>query len=315
MKKFFTLIVLSLFIFLPLYTNAQEASIDVAIDTNPINPQPGENVLLTATSFGTDLSQSNIIWKYNGKIVARGVGKDKITVVAPNAGTTGVVSVSVNGSSLAIGSATIYLRPGSVDLLWEAIDSYTPPFYKGKALLPPGGAVRVTAIPSASAPKSLSYAWSRNGSAMQNSSGFNKSSIIFQEDSLNDREAIKVEIHSGSFNGSATSTINTVDPGLLVYQNNEGFINYAKGHDKSISVNGPGVILHFDPFYFSVPKSIGGDLKFDTYLNGEKINPIKQNEIGLSKPDFSTQSNIRVKVLTIIYSLQNIDKTFNILFQ
>ncbi|HWC57404.1 MAG TPA: hypothetical protein VG621_00415, partial [Candidatus Paceibacterota bacterium] len=97
---------------------------DISLDTIPLNPQPGDTVTVTATSYGADLSQATLSWVYNGKSAGAGIGKTSISVVAPAAGSTATVTVTVNGGVASGVSASIVLRPGSVDLLWEAADAY-----------------------------------------------------------------------------------------------------------------------------------------------------------------------------------------------
>lgn len=135
--------------------------VDVSIEMVPTDPKPGETVTLTAKSYGSDINQSVVSWSYNGKVIASGTGRTSVSVVTPASGAVGTVTVTVNSPGLQQGGATLTLRPGSLDLLWEAVDAYTPPFYKGKALLPVGGAVKLTAIPAPSAPRNLSYNWSK----------------------------------------------------------------------------------------------------------------------------------------------------------
>lgn len=311
------ILITSIFLISPISKMAAQVpglSIDLAIEMSPLNPNPGDKVSLKATSYSVDLSQLNIVWNYNGKVVASGIGKNQISIIAPAAGTTGIINATVNGMGLTSGSAVIYLRPASVDLLWEATDAYTPPFYKGKALLPPGGTIKISAIPSASAPKNLTYNWSRNGSVLGNASGFNKNSLTIKQDTLDNQERINLDIKGGAFSGSSSTNLTASDPILLAYKKNEGFIDYANGFDKTIFINTSGVILHFDPYYFSIPNSLKNDLTFNTFLNNQQVYPDQPNEISISKAD-AVSVNIRMDIMTTAYSLQNIDKSFSLSFK
>lgn len=317
MRRFFALVlVLGMMVsmFIPQTLLAQATPIDVSIDMVPLNPDPGAAVTLRATSYGADLSQSTLTWVYNSQTIASAIGKTSVSVIAPAGGKTGTVTVTVSGIGLQSGAATIFLRPASVDMLWEAVDSYTPPFYKGKALLPVGGVVRVTAIPSASAPKNLSYDWSKNGSALQDSSGYNKSSIIFQQNILNNQERLDLTVHSGAFSGTNAVSVAPSDLGLVAYQNKEGFIDYANGYNSTIPFSTSGAILHFEPYYFSVPQSIAKDLTINTTVDGETVTSSQSNELGISRPAIATQSSLKLAILTSVYSLQHLEKTFTLLF-
>jgi hypothetical protein len=294
---------------------AQSTSIDLSIGAIPSNPAPGEVVTLTAQSYGVDLTQSTLIWTYNTATVAQGVGKTSISLKAPAAGTAGVITVSVQASGTQPGaSSTIVLRPGSSDVLWEAADAHTPPFYKGKALLPVGGLVRLTAIPSTGAPTSLSYGWSRNNSALQAESGYGKSSLVFRTDPLNGQERVDLTINGGTFSGVNTVRLNTTTPLAIAYETKEGFVDFSRGYDSTISLNKPGVILHFEPYYFSTPTNSKSDLAIDATVAGDSVALSDQYEIALSRPEGDVRNTIALAITTASYSLQHLEKTFTLLF-
>lgn len=288
---------------------------DISIVSTPSNPQPSEKVVLEIKSYSIDLDQANIAWRYNGTLIASGTGKTKINTVAPNANTPALITATVSGAGITTSSTAINLRTASVDLLWEAADSYTPPFYKGKAMLAPNGVVRLTAIAAANAPKNLSYTWSRNDSVVPTASGYNKNSILFKNQTLNQEERVSVLSEGGFFNGSSNISINTKSPQVVLYQKKDGFIDYSNGYLSNFSTNDPGVIIRLEPYFFSVSKDINSDLVFDIKNND---NPIsggdKNNELSLSRPENTEQSSIDVQITTAIYSLQNILRRFTIMF-
>lgn len=299
---------------IPTLLFAQTLGSDLSVDIVPSNPQPGQTVTLTAKSYSVDINQATLSWNYNGKAIAQGVGKTSVSVVAPNAGVPAVVTVTMGGLGMESTSASVVLRPASVDLLWEAADAYTPPFYKGKALVPVGGILRFTAIPSASAPKSLSYTWERNGSALADVSGYGKSSILIRNDALNPQESIDVSATTGTFSGVGSIKVAPYAPLAIAYKTNDGFIDYANGNDSTIRLTTPGTVLHFEPYYFSTPGSITSDLAISTTVDGESVTTVPQNELALSRPDNATQSTLKLAIATVAYSLQHLEKTFTLLF-
>lgn len=315
MKRVYASIVLMIVLSFPSFISAQSVSIDLSINAIPSNPAPGEVVSLTVQSYGLDLTQSTLVWAYNGTVVAQGVGKTSISIKAPVAGAAGVISATVQASGTQDGaSTTIVLRPASSDVLWEAADAHTPPFYKGKALLPIGGLVRITAIPSGGAPKSLSYTWSRNNSAMQTESGYGKSSLVFRTNPLYGQERVDLTINGGTFSGTNTVRLNTSNPLVLAYETKEGLIDFTRGYDSTISLSKPGAILHFEPYYFSTPTNSKSDLELDTKIDGDAVSLTDQYEIALSRPEGGVRSTIALAVTTAAYSLQHLEKTFTLLF-
>ncbi len=316
-RTFFLVSVLGIFLITPTFAQFGDTSLgsDIAISAIPTNPQPLEPVILEIKSYSTDLNQATIVWRYNGKIVSSGIGRIRINVLAPSANSAGLITATVSGTGFAASSTAIDLRTAKIDLLWEAADSYTPAFYKGKAMFSPNGLLRVTAIPARSAPKNLSFEWSRNDSVIQSASGYNKNSITFRNETLKQQELISVSAQSGFFGGNNTITLSPGNPQIVLYKKTEGFVDYNNGYLSTIATGDPGITLRFEPYFFSTPQGIDKNLVFDIKNNDNQLyGDQKQNEISLSRPDNGGQSAIQVGVNTIVYSLQNALRQFNIIF-
>jgi hypothetical protein len=296
--------------------HAQAAPIDLSISTYPLNPDPGQQVTVTVQSYSADITQATISWSYNGKVIAANTGQTQINVIAPAAGGTGTLVVTVNGSGFETSTATLVLRPASLDLLWEGADSYTPPFYEGRALPSAGGIIRVTAVPSASAPSELTYAWTQNDSALQSDSGYEKSSILFRNSTLITTEHIDAVEENGGFTGENSVDITPGSPSLVGYLNNNGYIDYANGSTSSLAVSGTGALVHFEPYFFSASANIPKNLAF-SYTDGSG-NTIPagdfENELPLSAPASGSESAFNVAVSTVAYSLQNLTVPFSVNF-
>lgn len=296
--------------------HAQSATIDLAISTIPTNPLPLQKITVSAQSYSADLSQATIIWTYNNQVVANGRGITTISITAPASGVTGTIIATASGGGFDTTSATLTIRPASVDMVWEGADSYTPPFYKGLPLPSTGGAIRVAAIPSIAAPKQVSYSWTQNDNAMQSASGYGKSSFIFKNDGLTNTEHIAVTAKNGAFGGTADVSITPGDPVVAGYFNNDGFIDFANGSTNTLNTTSNGVIVHFEPYYFSSLNSINKDLTFSyTDDTGNTLTPLKQkNELPLSRPDKGGTSQFNTVVSTVIFNLQNITRRFAVNF-
>jgi hypothetical protein len=295
---------------------AQTTTIDLALSTLPLNPLPLQKVTLTVQSYSTDLSQATIVWTYNNQTVASGIGRTDITIMAPASGVAGTVGVTASGASFAPTSTTLVLRPASVDMLWEGADSYTPPFYKGLPLPSLGGIIRVTAIPSISAPRQMSFNWSHNTEAQPSKSGYNKSSFVFQNSDLVPTDHVEVAAQSGSFSGTNSVDIIPGDPTVRGYINTDGYIDYANGSNTGLATNNTGVIAHFEPYFFSAPTSISHDLRFSySGPNGAAL-PAGDipTELRLSRPDTGGRSQFSISIQTVIYSIQNITRQFSVNF-
>lgn len=318
MKRIFLLSIASLMLACALVstTHAQLGTADLSISTIPLQPLPLQTVQLKVSSYGFDLSQANIVWSYNGAPVASGTGRTAISITAPGNGQVATIAVTASGNDFAATTATLLLRPASVDVLWEGVGSYTPPFYKGRSLPSTGGVIRVTAIPAINAPSGISYSWSENDSALQDSSGYGKSSVLIQNGILYPTEDIAVTAKSSLFSGAGSVTIMPRNPNVIGYFNTDGYIDYANGSASSLGTSDNGAIVHFEPYFFSTPYSISHDLSFSyTDSSGNNIQTgDSQNELRLSRPDNGGQSQLSVAISTIVYSLQNLTRRFSVNF-
>ncbi|MBP6858160.1 MAG: hypothetical protein KBC11_03185 [Candidatus Pacebacteria bacterium] len=309
MSRIISLFLLILFLIIP-SVSAQVLPDSININIFPSEPKPGEQVTAMVESFDIDLSFSTITWKYNNTILASGLGKTTVSFTAPSASNTAVLSVTASSSNGTIQTNTI-IRSASVDMIWEATDSYTPPFYKGKALPSVGARIKVAAIPSITAPKSLSYKWQYNGDAITNQSGTNKNSLSIKTDVLSSAENFSVAINNGGFSGTGNINVSLRDPNVVIYQKSNGFIDYANGSLRDVYIDLPGVTLRAEPFNFSFTNSldqslsIGFKLSDQSYIGNNSI-----QELSITRPDQGGQSSFSTTVTSIRERLQQISKSF-----
>lgn len=110
----------------------------------------------------------------------------------------------------------------SVDLLWQA-ETYTPPFYEGRALWSSESHITFVAIPhiSGTDPSSLYYRWSQDGTVLGSSSGINKRSLSFSDSVLSLRTEVRVDIMPGIGKGvlaSASVSLKPIVPRVIVLE-------------------------------------------------------------------------------------------------
>lgn len=191
----------------------------------PEHPRPGEAVTVSVESYNIDLNRADVRWFVNDTPVKSGVGAKRINAVAGRAGELTSIRVTAIGENGSIYSASIAFRPAEVNLLWQA-QSYTPPFYKGKALMPYQGTVLVAAIPSFTrgtsvmTPESLIYTWKEGDDVIGDSSGKGKNLFVFRGSIPMRTKTISVLVESPDRTMSAEASIDVtpVAPRLLFYE-------------------------------------------------------------------------------------------------
>ena len=112
----------------------------------PSNPAPYEETSITLKSYADNLDSVLISWSVNGKTTASGIGKKSFSITAPAAGaeTNVVATISLPDAPI---ETKITIKHSVMILLWQATDSYVPPFYRGKELPTAESEVKVVAMP------------------------------------------------------------------------------------------------------------------------------------------------------------------------
>ena len=158
----------------------QESDIDIS--SIPQNPEPYQDVTLKLVSYAVDLNKSVIEWRSGSKIILSGYGKTTYSFKTSGPNTTIVFDITITppGSMNSI-TKRVGVSPSEVEVLWEAADGYTPPFYKGKSFISREGKIRVVAIPNTNVitqgKGNITYTWKSDNSVIQEASGYNLSLI------------------------------------------------------------------------------------------------------------------------------------------
>lgn len=304
------------------FTSAQVLPLGGNLSLSPKNPGPYENVTIKLESYSFDTTRSNITWYADNKLIASGYGENTISLKTGKEGTQTIVRVSVKTNDNKTYNAGIVLAPQSIDLVWEAIESYTPPFYKGKALPGEGSLVKITALPNfysdgkKISPSDISYNWSFNDSVVQNLSGYGKQTFTTYLDYLSNENEIKVVAQT--MNGDRAEkriTIfpNEIDP--IFYESDPTLgANYAKALPDYFKKTGD-LFLTVEPYFISGKGSVANNLDYSWSLNGMPVTPTDNTHITLHpKEGYVGVSRIGVSISNTKRILQEIEKKIEISF-
>ncbi|MEN9621613.1 MAG: hypothetical protein RLZZ67_47 [Candidatus Parcubacteria bacterium] len=289
----------SLFIFSSFFLSVHAQSVPgisdpVTFRMVPEYPNPNQRVTLTAQSFNTDLNKAIFKWFVNDRVYKEGVGIKEIDINSGNAGSFTAVRVQIKTPDFGTIENAFSFRPAEVTLLYEA-DTYTPPFYKVKALHSFNGAFKVTAIPEffdvsgkRINPKDLIYTWKKNGEVVGAASGFGKDSYIASQTSyLRDGEEVSVEVSSPreSLAGSAFITIKPSVPEIIFYENSPLYgVVYEKALQSTYRLIDEEFTLRAEPLSMSTDNPLSGLLSLTWDMNGSTVsNFSNKNEITLRK--------------------------------
>lgn len=309
------LVLLLVFLLTPSYkTFAVEESSSILMNLIPENPSANEDVAASLSSFAENLDSAKISWWVGGKMVASGTGKKTITLKAPSLGgeTTIIAKILLQGGNES--QVTRVIRPAETILLWQAEDSYVPPFYKGKALPAPDTFVKVVAIPDLKIggvpvnPKNMIYSWQKDYENVQDASGFGRDFMIFKNDYLENSNNIRVTVSTTDQKHSFGGAINIgmYTPRLSFYREDPavGTI-WENAIEDSHKIKNTETILAA-PYYISPKEIRQPDLVFNWFINGTPINVenFVKNLIPL-KIEEGTSGNSKVKL-----EIENTEKIF-----
>ncbi|MFZ2038895.1 MAG: hypothetical protein WAV11_03075 [Minisyncoccia bacterium] len=255
----------------------------VDIIINPRTPKAGDLVTAEVSATGWDFNQAKVTWTINKEQLASDYGLKKVSF---NLGKGSVIiQVNVLGADGRKGNGVAEIKPNEVVVIWEA-STYTPPFYRGKALAPAGSVFRVIAIPNIKnssgvkvASDKLVYKWKKNDKVSQDYSGYGKDVFYtLDETYVRDGNNINAEIYTTDNSAYYQTEV------YVPHQENSLFIYkidpllgrlYNNVVGSSLNYSDTFIKLIAEPYFFS---NISGnqEVEYSWSVRGEKISFNKQ---------------------------------------
>lgn len=261
---------------------------DINTQTIPENPKPYSNVLIKLSSYSIDLDTALIEWGSGSKDLLSGVGKKEYSFQTLDSNTIIAFTIKI---TLAETNQTITkivtIQPGTLDLVWEASDSYTPPFYKGKALPTVEGKIKIVAIPDTSSLpgktiSNINYTWKSEGNTLQDASGNNRNVLKITNDQLRDVEKISASASSidRRYVASNKTNISIYSPQMIFYKKSptDGIL-YNQALPKEATMPEEEMTLVAEPYFLSLAGH-EDNFSYKWQINGNDIaTPNKKTEI------------------------------------
>ncbi len=271
---------------LPFFSSAQslqmlgDDSAEVNVTTKPSVPGPNQFVTATIESFAMDLDRATISWYSNGKLAQEAVGKKTFTFKTGSPGSLSNILVLIQIEGKPPVQKTLNIRPATVDLVAEA-QSYTPPFYKGKALYSYQGTVKVVALPNFVTenggtinPKTLIYNWRVDNNPATNASGYGKSYILFNGGIPLKPAVVSVEVTSMDqiYSAEGRITLTPTQPGIVLYEDTPlmGTL-YSRALSRSITLQDEEIKLVAVPYFIGTVGQEATGVKYTWRLDGKAV--------------------------------------------
>ncbi len=324
-KKEIVIFVVIISFCLPFFSSAFAIKDEhITIKTKPSYPNANQFVTVSVGSHITDLGDAEILWFLNGLLQKKGVGETSFTFETGDLGETSNIIAQITSPHFSPIEKTINIRPAEVDLFWEA-DSYTPPFYKGKALRSYGSGLKVVAVPSFIDDngglidhKKLSYRWELEGFVLGSRSGKGKNTIYLSGEEVLMQDLLVLEVYSidNRIKAKRGITLADYDPKIIFYEEDPLLgTNYDHAITGDFNLSRDEIVVRAIPYFFSTFDVLGGGLEYNWSLNNERLNDFKDSVITLRQGgDEGGVASLYLQIENIYKILQSTSDGFNINF-
>lgn len=276
---------------------------DITVELEPRVPGPYEKVDLTLKSFVINPDTSYITWIVNGENVGAETGLKRMTVTTGDIGEPVFIEIRIRYQQLEEVVKRIRLQPGSLDVLWQAENSYTPPFYRGKALPSSESTLKVLALPfDFTENDQYNYIWEYQAQVDQASSGFREN--IYRIDNRFFDKGFLIDVtatrRDGGFQATQELSLPRYDPEVhfIAY---DPFGTKQKIQNGSLIIDDEYVLLEAVPYYFST-NFFSRDVLLEWEIDrvpyfSDPGDDLRYNQIFLSPADGSGSSRVEAKIL------------------
>jgi hypothetical protein len=321
--RFFAILCLMILIGFPGEINAQVGGTigditgeNVTIILNPQYPNPGEQITATIDDYALNSTGASITWFFDDLSAPAVDNNRTINFVAPTIGNSMKVVARLrfrDGKTL---EATRTITPLYLDLIIEP-QTYTPIFYKGRALPTKGSLVYINALlqdkngPVKSA--DYSYSWTLNNKSVYGGArpGGNwaqievphgQSSII----------TIAVQDRTGQTVARKVVAIPTSKLEVQFYERNSLFGLSQKAIQRDLIISGNGVSIKAVPYNLDI-RSINGNLFTEWSINNRptQTDAADPFEINLERGTAGS-AIIGFKIRNLSELLQSDERSFQI---
>lgn len=219
----------------------------------------------------------------------------------------------------------------NINLDWQVLDSYIPPFYEGKPLPGEEASIKVMASVEVKTPagtfdqSKFFYAWEINDYYSNTYSKTGGNYLIFPLDELVNQNIVSLKVYTNNTletllaekrisiypRVSKALLYKDLDNPILTYANaiNKRYENYAVTRGESFNIIA-------EPFYFSTNRNNDSNLSYIWSVNNIPGNTNSTNKFLYSAP-VSAYSNfgVGIKINNRVKSLQSSEENLNFVFK
>jgi len=289
----------------------------ITVETSPKNPQPFQDVTINLSSYATDLNKATITWQSETGIVSSGIGKTSYKFKAPasDSSTKFTISITPPGSSTI--KKTVYIKPSEIDVFWESVNGYTPPFYKGRTLPTTKSTIKVVAIPTTKNYRDFSFVWKNKDKTITGSSGYNRNYYTFRNSMFDKKDNITVTASSlqGDYVAQKNIEIMLFNPEIVFYKKDPALgVDYSNAIMEDSKTEEDELTIAAEPYYLLV-KEDPSKFIYEWTINKKAIEtPTKKNELSIRPTSRNGYAIINLYVYHINNMFQDVYGSLKINF-
>ena len=319
----FVLVLFGLCLLLPtFFVHAQIASsvtgAGMSIVLDPQFPNPGEPVTATIDDYSINSTGATISWYFEGHELPAMKNKRSVTIPSDKNGAMSKITAQLTFSNKPTVAAEATIRPIYLDVIVEP-QTYTPIFYKGRALPVYGSIVNLTAIMQLGTgmidPQNNTYSWELNGKVLYGGPqrGNNRAQMTVPY-GLTSTLIVSVQDSNGTLIGRRLTAIPSVPVELQFYETSALYGLNTRAIGKTIRVINTSTIRAV-PYYLATEALALNTIQSDWNINGRTQSTANDNpfEISLqSQREGTAQISFKFRNLTQL--IQGDEKSFTATF-
>lgn len=328
----FLVVGISLLLFVGIGFPSSYAQTDLGLDNSlevtvlPRYHNPEETVRIEVDDFVNALNDAMISWFVDGILQKQGLGETLFNITTGEVGDISRVLIRVSGDRRVALEKTILIVPSRIHVMWEAT-TYTPPFYRGKALNTSKSMVRVVALPdmtntrgSRVSPSSLDYSWKTSRGEDVSQSGIGKNVYTFRSDSIAIPTNITLEVstQSGSVRSVKNLSFLLERPEIILYENDPLLgVRFERELTNAVFLRSQELRVVAFPYFFDTRFRDATDIDYEWRINNGQPSSSAgavDGMLTLRNEGGSGRTNISVTATHVLRVFQQASRRFSIEF-
>ncbi|OGI97276.1 hypothetical protein A3I25_02320 [Candidatus Nomurabacteria bacterium RIFCSPLOWO2_02_FULL_42_17] len=323
MKKTLTIITILATLFIGTLAYAQSDN-SMFVRSSPEAPGAFEETTLSLVSYSFNLDTSEISWTLDGKLALSGAGKKSFTFTTKGVGSASTVNIKIITSGGEEIDRRVTIRPANVDLLWQATDSYVPPFYKGKVMPASETKFKVVAFSdirtsSGTRPpnSSLNFTWKRNYEPVSGTNGLGRNSLSFKNSYMDEEEPVSVMVSTldGGGAGQRQITLKMFNPEIIFYERHplDG-LRWHTALNNGFSLSSDETTIVAEPYFFTENDLENEKFKISWQMNNQSLQVDKKWELTVRPGASGGQATLKVVMNNLVKLFQSAESAVRIRF-